>query len=293
MSRPVVSSDKRLRKPKTGPLRIQRLQEEAERLSLKARLQLIDLLKPGMTAKSKDGVRYSLRSTSEYKRFRKPKPWDESIAQWIASFKPSDVFYDVGANTGSLSLLAAIVHEGRVPVVAIEPGFETFEALVRNVLLNDLTGVVIPLQVALFDESAVRPFHYHTLGAGSALHAIGQPIDHTRRRFEPAAVQPVLAFRLDDLVRWFQLPSPTRIKLDVDGFESKVLAGASQTLKAGRCELCIELTETEKGDPHPGQLLDSLRPLGFEVVKRVDHTRGAETYPRSFDVFLTGRRAKL
>jgi hypothetical protein len=42
--------------------------------------------------------------------------------------------------------------------------------------------------------------------------------------------QPVMMFRLDDLIDAFRLPPPNHIKLDVDGGELAVLEGAARTL---------------------------------------------------------------
>jgi hypothetical protein len=46
----------------------------------------------------------------------------------------------------------------------------------------------------------------------------------------PTVPQPVLMYRLDDLVETFGLPPANHIKLDVDGGELDVLAGAARTL---------------------------------------------------------------
>ena len=62
---------------------------------------------------------------------------------------------------------------------------------------------------------------------GTALHAVGEALDYRRQPFTPVAVESILAFRLDDLVPLLGLPLPTRLKLDVDGFEHKVLDGAA------------------------------------------------------------------
>ena len=44
--------------------------------------------------------------------------------------------------------------------------------------------------------------------------------------------QPVMTFRLDDLIDTFRLPPPNHIKLDVDGGELAVLEGAARALRA-------------------------------------------------------------
>jgi FkbM family methyltransferase len=263
----------------------ERLQAQAERLPLKHRVRLLDALMSLDVAEREDGVKFSVRSVTEFKRFSKSKPADEPMVDWIQGFGPADVFYDIGANTGALSLLAGASHGGRVPVFAFEPAFDNFESLVRNVLANGLEAVITPFQVALFDETALRPFHYYRRGAGSALHAVGQPLDFLRRPFEPAAVHPVMAFRLDDLVQTFRLPRPTRIKLDVDGFEDRVLAGAEGVLTSGRIEIVVELVQRDPADMHPAGVMSFLAGLGYRQVSVVER-RPPGTYPRAVDALF-------
>lgn len=263
----------------------ERLLAEVHQLPLKHRVRLMDALAALDVAERDDGVRFSLRSVTEFKRFSKSKPADEPIVNWIREFGPTDVFFDIGANTGALSLLAGTIHKGHVPVFAFEPAFDNFEALVRNVLANHLEPAVTPLQVALFDETGLRPFYYRRRGAGSALHAVGQPLDFLRQPFDPVSVQQVMAFRLDDLVSALALPQPTRIKLDVDGFEDKVLAGATRTLTSGSCELVVELVERDEHDRHADEVLTRLDNLGFRSDWSVER-RPAGTYPRARDVLF-------
>jgi len=265
-----------------------RLLRRAEKLPLKHRLRLLDALRSGTVLERGDGIRFAIESLPEYKRVRRHKSANKPLETWIASFGPNDIFFDIGANTGSLSLLAAHAHQGRVRIFAFEPASDSFGALVRNVLINDLGRTVTPLQVALFDETGIRPFHRSSLGAGSALHAVGEAIDYARRPFAPAAVEHVLAFRLDDLVRTFALPSPTRLKLDVDGAELKVLGGARDVLTATRCDVFTELVEAGPGDPHPAEIIRFLHELGYVQVELVEHSPPG-TYPRILDALFVSR----
>lgn len=259
-----------------------RLVGEAATLPMRLRLGLMEELKSGARYRNKNGLHFSLESVSEYKRAKKSRAQHEPLVQWLASFGPTDVFFDVGANIGGLSLMAAQLHGGRVPIVAFEPAFDSYAALVRNVLANDLGSVVTPLHVALFDETGIRPFYRSRLGAGSAFHAVGQALDDERRPFTPAAVEQVLAYRLDDLVRDFELPPPTRIKLDVDGFEDKVMAGAVHVLSGGPCEIYTELVEADADDQHAHDVAAFLQTLGYQPVQVIEH-RPSGTFPRVFD----------
>ena len=259
-----------------------RLVGEAATLPMRLRLGLVEELKSGAHYQNENGLRFSLESVSEYKRAKKSRAQHEPLVTWLASFGPNDVFFDVGANIGGLSLMAAQLQGGRVPIVAFEPAFDSYAALVRNVLINDLGSVVTPLHVALFDETGIRPFYRSRLGAGSAFHAVGEALDDERRPFTPAAVERVLAYRLDDLVRDFGLPRPTRIKLDVDGFENKVMAGAVQVLSGGPCEIYTELVETDAADAHARDATAFLQKLGYRLVQVTEH-RAPGTFPRVFD----------
>lgn len=273
---------------KAGKALVQRLLSRAAVLPIQFRLRLLEELKETTAFEDPDGLRFDLASLSEYKRAKRRRVQEGPLVRWLASFGPSDVFFDVGANIGGLSLTAARLHGGRVPVVAFEPAFDTFAALVRNVLANGLAGVVTPLHVALYDETGVRPFYRSRLGAGSASHAVGEAVDYARRPFEPAATEHVLTFRLDDLVRLMGLPRPTRIKLDVDGVEDKVLAGAVEMLSSPACEVYTELIDADADADRVRTVSAFMRRLGYEVAGVVEH-RPPGTFPRVADVLFTRR----
>lgn len=266
---------------------LERVLADAVALPIKARLRLLAMLRDSL-AVDRDGIRITVDSPSEYKRARKQQPSDEGLRHWLETFGPGDVFYDVGANTGLVALRCALMHGGRVPVYAFEVASDTFAALVRNVFANDVAGVVTPLHVALFDETGVRPLHRWTIGAGSAMHAVGEPVNYERQRFVAAAVEPVLAFRLDDLVTLCGLPAPTRLKLDVDGVEHRVLAGAEHLLASSRCEIFVELVEAAAGDQHPARITAFLNGLGYELAHVVAHAADA-AYPRITDALFVRR----
>jgi FkbM family methyltransferase len=264
---------------------VEELRRSIARLGFKSRLRVLDGLSDGLVIEEPEGIRFNCRSMIEFRRIRRHKRWDEPIAEWVRSFMPSDVFFDIGANIGAFALLAGKLHHGTVPVFAFEPGFETFAALVRNVLLNDLGGVITPLQIGLFDKTGLQPFHYHAVAAGSALHSIGTPVDYRGREFTPAATQQVPAFRLDDLMDALGLPYPTRIKVDVDGGEARVVAGAVRTLSRGPCELWVEFAERRADDPAPAQVTSLLESIGFRQARRVDHQRSG-SYPHVYDLLF-------
>jgi FkbM family methyltransferase len=150
--------------------------------------------------------------------------------EWIESHvKGGDVFYDIGANVGVYSLLAAKKPGGAARVFSFEAGYASVASLCANVVLNRLEADVTPMPLALSDRTAMNVFSVRDVEPGAARHALGagDPEDG------PAVFrQPVMMFRLDDLVEWLRLPPPTHIKLDVDGGELAVLEGAACTLRS-------------------------------------------------------------
>src|SRR5262249_7040865 len=101
----------------------------------------------GISKKTPNGLRVTARSGKELRRFTNEK--DPKLLEWMRSFEPGEVFYDIGANVGGLTLAVAALHGEAVRIVAIEPSFGSFESLARNLSNNGLLGFVIPLQVAL------------------------------------------------------------------------------------------------------------------------------------------------
>lgn len=142
--------------------------------------------------------------------------------EWIeTSIRPGDVFYDVGANVGAYSLIAAKVTGNAARVYAFEPAPASFHDLTRNAALNGCADSIVAVPVALWSEDTPL-----TMPAG-------QPAGAARHLItveEAPGGTAVLGMRLDTLVQSFALPIPTHAKIDTDGHELEVLRGAERTL---------------------------------------------------------------
>lgn len=187
------------------------------------------------------------------------EPW---TVTWIEqNLGEGDVLYDIGANVGDYALIAGKCGGGRATVIAIEPGAANYATLCENIVLNDLTDAVIPLPVVLGDATRMGTLGYSKLEAGSANHRLDADSS-------AAYVQPVLVMTVDDLVERYGLPRPTLIKLDVDGAEAAVLAGARATLARPDVRSLIVEVETSNTDA----VLKELEM--FELVERFDERDG-------------------
>lgn len=159
--------------------------------------------------------------------------------------------YDIGACSGSYSLLAAKL---KAMVVAFEPSALNYRQLCRNASLNRLNVVAMP--VALGDSTHLDTFSLSSDLAGAAGHAI---VGNAPITFGHA----VMVYRLDDIIPAFDLQRPTAMKIDVDGYEEAVLRGAPKTLRhpALRTVMIEVRTQTRQAI---GALLTA---AGFEEVR--------------------------
>jgi FkbM family methyltransferase len=179
--------------------------------------------------------------------------------EWIAGFGAGEVLIDVGANVGMYTVWAAMTRDVRV--FAFEPESQNYALLNRNLILNGLGGRVKAYCLALSDTAGFSELHLAVLDAGGSCHQLGEKVDFNHRPAQPKFSQGCLSARLDDLVRDGVVPAPQHIKIDVDGFEPKVIAGAAQVLRApGTRSLLIEVNQNL---PDHMQMVRDLNALGF------------------------------
>ena len=199
------------------------------------------------------------------------EPW---TLEWIARFAPGDVLLDCGANVGMYTIWAAVTREARV--YAFEPEAQNFALLNRNIRLNGMAGRVRAYCAGLSDKSGLSLLHISDTRAGGSNHAMGEALDFQHRPLATAFEQGSIACALDDLVEAGSLPVPAHIKIDVDGFEPRVIAGARRTLRhAGVRSL---LVETNRNLADHMEMVRELNGLGFRhdpaQVERAERKSG-------------------
>jgi FkbM family methyltransferase len=153
------------------------------------------------------------------------------------------VLYDIGANVGAYSLIAAKSRGARV--IAFEPGYATFARLCENIQLNGCEHSVVPVPLPLAESNGIVGFEYRSPAPGESRHVLVERAwQDGDGRHGARYVQPVCATTLDTAVTQFGLPSPNFMKVDVDGAELRVLKGASGVLR--QPELASVLIEVDE-----------------------------------------------
>ena len=139
----------------------------------------------------------------------------EDMAFVLHLLKKEDMFVDVGANIGSYTMLASGAVGARC--VSIEPIPSTFAHLIDNINLNGLGDKVSALNIGLGNENGKLRF---TSGFDTVNHVVADA-DAGVKTID------VQVKMLDDILLNIE---PKLIKIDVEGFETNVIKGASKVL---------------------------------------------------------------
>lgn len=222
------------------------------------------------------GVRMRFATPSAFALWRvqsihSKEPW---TLEWIERFREGEVMLDCGANVGMYTIWAAATRAARV--FAFEPEAQNFALLNRNIQLNGLAGRVRAYCAGLGDASGLSTLHISDTRAGGSNHSMGEALDFQHQPLHTAFEQGSIACALDDLVEAGSLPVPAHIKIDVDGFEPKVIAGARRTL--GREGVRSLLVETNQNLADHMAMVGELQALGFRYdaaqVERAERKAG-------------------
>jgi len=170
------------------------------------------------------------------------KHFQDVLAKELTS---TSIFYDVGANVGFYSLLAA---RKAARVLSFEPVPRNVHFLRQNIQINRLANVEIH-QLAISDSAGIESFCEAEdiasghLGAGKLT---------------------VQTERLDSLIFERQFPVPTHIKMDIEGAEPLALKGMAQLIaRSENLRMIVELAP------------DALRAGGFEAAEFLDQLAAA------------------
>jgi FkbM family methyltransferase len=139
----------------------------------------------------------------------------DEMSFFMHFLRAEELFVDVGANIGAFTVLAGAVAGART--LSFEPGPLAYSFLVKNIHLNNLTGRAIPRNIALGRSQGTVSF---TAGLGTENYVV-----QGKSELEVVTVE---QSTLDIQTRGLE---PVAMKIDVEGFEKEVLAGADEFLR--------------------------------------------------------------
>lgn len=202
--------------------------------------------------------------------------WEPNLSAFLrARLRPGDIFIDVGAHRGALSLLASRAVGAHGRVVAVEPHPEFHDALTAAATANHRANI-----------RAVRSAASDTHGTLTLYLEDPANLGHTtavRPRRVHAAVE-VPTAPLADLLSRTELATARIIKIDVEGAEAAAVRGLLPALPhlGDDTELVVEVTPrllTKQGESAAG-IISTLREHSFHAYTLTNDYDPA-TYPRA------------
>jgi FkbM family methyltransferase len=177
---------------------------------------------------------------------------------WIGTYEPpiqqflqrnirqGDVFYDVGANAGFFTVLAArlVGREGKV--VAFEPHPVNAKSITDQIQVNGFNNIVL-INKAVSSEPGIVTF---CAGKNLSMGYVGAPLPGE-------AVREVEATTLDEVLQ-DNLP-PTIVKVDIEGGGVELVKGARTVAEKHRPIWILEVHNQEEETAFKNLLL----PLGY------------------------------
>jgi FkbM family methyltransferase len=184
--------------------------------------------------------------------------WEPRLTDWISdhlSASPPGIFVDVGANLGWHAIHAA-QHARVEAVVAFEPDAFNAWLLDRNLTLNDINKVIINVCAVGARCGTIRLNRYKSSNKGR--HSVLTEHGYGWRTVPMTDLDSAL-----DAVG-FSDRRVLALKMDVEGYEPAVIAGAKQTL-ARTDAVIIEYSPdlSRSGGLSPLGMLDGLQAAGF------------------------------
>ena len=174
--------------------------------------------------------------------------------------RPSDLCIDIGANVGVYTILSSAAVGAHT--VAIEPMPSTYEKLRTNIRYNDVADRTTSYNIGLGSENSTLLF------------TTNQDVKNrvVSEEYSSAETIRVPVRTLDDVLGD---ENPTLIKIDVEGWEAQVLAGAKLTLnKSSLLCFIIEMDgSSESFNPselavHQAMTSHDFRPYAYDPLTR-------------------------
>lgn len=218
---------------------------------------------PVPARRMREGVGRGLRfdpgpSNPDYATGRNELPVQLALAEHLGA---GDVFYDVGANVGFFTVIAARLVGEAGHVYAFEPVAGNAALIRRNAALNRFRNVTV-VERAVSEHSGPGQLRLAHYSGGAALATVPPPPD-------AAGIVAVTLTSLDDAIRHEGRRQPSLVKVDVEGAEAEVLRGMTWTLQHVRPLVVCEIDDerVESFDRKRMACEELLRAAGYETTR--------------------------
>ncbi|MGB7442590.1 MAG: FkbM family methyltransferase [Coleofasciculaceae cyanobacterium] len=192
---------------------------------------------------------------------------------WLQALNIATVF-DIGAHTGSLALtIHAAFPEAQI--YSFEPLPNCFKELqMRMASVKNFTG----FNIALGEEASDLMIECNTFTPSSSLLKMTDLHKNEFPYTRDSKAVSIKVERLDNIAKQITIIDPLLVKIDVQGYEDKILKGGENTIK--RSKLIIVETsfkELYQGQPLFDSIYHQLTDWGFNYAGAFEQLRGLKS----------------
>lgn len=185
------------------------------------------------------------------------------------------VFFDIGANVGYYSLIAAKTNPNN-RIYAFEPVSRTYERAAANIKLNQLNNVFLHKKI-ISNHSGVA-----SINVGNENNwGMSSLVQHDQLSGNSEQVESIT---LDNFVKEQKINRLDLVKIDVEGFEMNVLEGMNDTLNLFKPIILIEILDhnLEANGHKPSDIYNFLWEKGYHSYKILDNKLEQIHTPESY-----------
>jgi FkbM family methyltransferase len=216
------------------------------------------------------------RSHREFKRWANfGQQKGDIVHDWLTNLKECKTYWDIGSANGLEGFYASHTHGCNV--IFVEPFTPSIETILKTIyhqsgqdpqvtqrlyVIQGLIDITSGFQRMDMHEKPVPGDTYNSAGDSKADYCYGGRVEAPTNLSQWMA-----SVSLDDLWKNEDLPAPTHVKIDVDGFELRALAGGKELLRSGIVhEWCIEVN-----DDRGNEVIKVMNDAGYEKVGEYQH----------------------
>jgi FkbM family methyltransferase len=191
------------------------------------------------------------------------KDWEirePEVLDWIDSFEPGCIFFDIGASFGTETLYAALKKNGPQKIVSFDLSLESSFNLAYNLSLNNIKNVdqyFLALSDGINLIKFLEPTQYYYVKG--------------RKKYDFIPFN-TISISLDQFIN-MTLLFPDYINIDVDGAEKFVVKGMHETVKNKKLKSVV-IEVSQKSEP---VITDFFRKAGFVIESARLLSKAGET----------------
>jgi FkbM family methyltransferase len=209
-----------------------------------------------------NGINYSLDISDAMGHTIYFAIYDPAHSLLIKKIKKGMTIFDVGANIGSTTLNFAKKVGSDGKVFSFEPDPLNYSIALKNISLNKFSCITLfNLGLGSIKETAsLYNVNENNRGMLRILDKAGEPNNFSKSTIE--------IYTIDQIMTEKKISRPDIIKIDVEGYELRVLKGAEKTLKEYMPILFIELDDNNLREQKSSALalIQYVRSLGYVIV---------------------------